>query len=160
MTPDRWRQIIALFEAAQRIEPGQRAEWLRCACGTDDDLRTEVGRLIAQDGRAGRDESLEPPTHAELRPVARDPDATRPGPPGGSGPVDEVVPAGLAESRPGELTESVPAGLAESAPAALTVAGSGATPKTALVPGVGPRLALDARSLELPRLRNLAMVYL
>ncbi len=55
MTPERWRQIGDLFDAAVRIDPAGRQAWLRAACGGDDDLRTEVGRLLAQDERADRD---------------------------------------------------------------------------------------------------------
>ena len=48
MTPERWQRIGELFEAAVRIDPAERAAWLRDACGGDDELRTEVGRLLAQ----------------------------------------------------------------------------------------------------------------
>ena len=61
MTPERWRQIGELFEAAVRIDPAGREAWLRAACGGDDDLRAEVGRLLAQDERADRDGFLTPP---------------------------------------------------------------------------------------------------
>src|SRR4051812_43018277 len=55
MTPERWRRIDELFDAAVRIDPGGREALLRAACGEDDDLRAEVGRLLAQDERADRD---------------------------------------------------------------------------------------------------------
>jgi serine/threonine-protein kinase len=45
MTPERWRQIGGLFDAAVKIDPVDRESWLRAACGGDDDLRTEVNRL-------------------------------------------------------------------------------------------------------------------
>ena len=61
MTPERWRQIGDLFDAAVRIDPAGREAWLRDACGGDDDLRAEVGRLLAQDERADRDGFLTPP---------------------------------------------------------------------------------------------------
>ena len=61
MTPERWRQIGDLFDAAVRIDPAGREAWLRAACGGDDDLRAEVGRLLAQDERADRDGLLTPP---------------------------------------------------------------------------------------------------
>ena len=48
MTPERLRQVGALFEAAVRIDPAGREAWLRAACGEDDELRIEVGRLLAQ----------------------------------------------------------------------------------------------------------------
>jgi serine/threonine-protein kinase len=61
MTPERWRQIGELFDAALRIESPARDAWLRAACGADDELRAEVGRLLAQDERAERDGILMPP---------------------------------------------------------------------------------------------------
>ena len=57
MTPERWRRIDDLFDAALRLDPAERDAWLRGACGDDDDLRAEVGRLLAQDERADRDGS-------------------------------------------------------------------------------------------------------
>ena len=60
MTPERWRQIGELFDAAVRIDAAGREVWLRAACGGDDDLRAEVGRLLAQDERADRDGILTP----------------------------------------------------------------------------------------------------
>ena len=61
MTPERWRQIGDLFDAAVRLDPAGREAWLRAACGGDDDLRAEVDRLLAQDERADRDGLLTPP---------------------------------------------------------------------------------------------------
>ena len=61
MTPERWRRIGELFDAAVRIDPAGREVWLRAACGGDDDLRAEVGRLLDQDERADRDGILTPP---------------------------------------------------------------------------------------------------
>ena len=71
MTPERWRQIGDFFDAAVRIDPAGREAWLRAACGGDDDLRAEVGRLLAQDERADRDGVLTPPARR-----ARLPDRT------------------------------------------------------------------------------------
>src|SRR6266536_3288960 len=64
MTPERWRQVDALFHAALEREPAQRESWLRQACNGDDDLRADVMRLLAGDERAGRDEFLKPPEGA------------------------------------------------------------------------------------------------
>ena len=61
MTPERWRRIGELFEAAVRIDPAGREAWLRAACGGDDELRTEVGRLLAQHERVTGAESRRPP---------------------------------------------------------------------------------------------------
>jgi eukaryotic-like serine/threonine-protein kinase len=55
MTPQHWRQIGELFDAAIRIDPAGRESWLRTACGGDDGLQAEVSRLLAQDERARRD---------------------------------------------------------------------------------------------------------
>ena len=54
MTPERWRQVGELFTASVRIDPAGREPWLRDACGGEDDLRAEVGRLLALDERADR----------------------------------------------------------------------------------------------------------
>jgi serine/threonine-protein kinase len=61
MTPERWRQIGKLFEAAVRIDPAGREDWLRVACGGDEELRAGVGRLLAQDERADQFGLLTPP---------------------------------------------------------------------------------------------------
>ena len=45
MTPERWRQIDGLFDAALRLDPADRGEWLRLACGADDELFAQVGAL-------------------------------------------------------------------------------------------------------------------
>jgi Tol biopolymer transport system component/predicted Ser/Thr protein kinase len=52
MTPERWRQVEALYEAALQHGPGQRADFLAGACGDDHALRREVESLLAQDGSA------------------------------------------------------------------------------------------------------------
>src|SRR5207253_7133710 len=76
MTPERWRRIDDLFHAALRLDPAEREAWLRGACGDDDGLRSEVGRLLAQDERADRDGFLTPPEA-----VGRPPDRTGSWPP-------------------------------------------------------------------------------
>ncbi len=68
MTPKRWQQIGELFDAAAQIDPAARESWLRTACRGDDDLQTEVSRLLAQDVRADRDGLLPgPPERGSLR---------------------------------------------------------------------------------------------
>ena len=64
MTPERWRRIGELFEAAVRIDPAGREAWLRAACGGDDELRTEVGRRLAQHERVDGSGFLTPPQAA------------------------------------------------------------------------------------------------
>ena len=51
MTPERWRRIDDLFDAALQLAPAERESWLREACGGDEDLRAEVDRLLAGDER-------------------------------------------------------------------------------------------------------------
>jgi serine/threonine-protein kinase len=62
MTPERWRQIDALFHATVLVEPTEREAWLRAACAGDDDLQAEVTRLLDQDERADRDGFMAPPS--------------------------------------------------------------------------------------------------
>jgi len=106
MTPERWRRIDALFEAAVRIDPAGREAWLRAACGGDDVVRAEVGRLLAQHERVHRSAFLTP--HQAEGPPS---DRTASGPPrveapsqppepaGGSGDAPVNQSAGLAPSR-------------------------------------------------------------
>jgi eukaryotic-like serine/threonine-protein kinase len=132
MTPDRWRQIDTLFDAALRLDPAERGAWLRRACGDDDDLREAVGRLLSQDERAARDGFLAPP-ESMRRPF--DPTITFPprddrGPPAGhdeSISVDEV---------------------------------GGFTPKAAIRAGARSQTSVGARSLAQPRMRALTIIYL
>ena len=59
LTPDRWREVEAIFLATRDREPGERATFLEQACGTDGALRHEVESLLAADhGATG---FLEPP---------------------------------------------------------------------------------------------------
>ena len=46
MDAERWQKIKSLFDAAQELEPKQRAKFLDNACGADEDLRGEVEKLI------------------------------------------------------------------------------------------------------------------
>jgi serine/threonine-protein kinase len=144
MTSARWRQVVALFEAAVRIEAGQRADWVRIACGTDDELRTEVGRLLSHDERARRDDFLEPPGGAAGAAAGTIPDA-------GSG---DRTAGGVPE------TAGASPGSPGAAPALLTEAALDFTPKTVLIPGPGERPGPEGPSIDSPRLRNLALAYL
>src|SRR3989449_5900403 len=49
MTPERYRQIDQIFQAALGLEPGQRAAYLDEACSGDEKLRQEVESLITSD---------------------------------------------------------------------------------------------------------------
>ena len=61
MNPDRWERIKELFEQVKQQEPQRRVEFLRQACGGDEQLYGEVGSLLASDAQAG-EFLAEPPT--------------------------------------------------------------------------------------------------
>ena len=130
MTPERWRRIGELFEAAVRIDPAGREAWLRAACGGDDELRTEVGRLLAQHERVDRSGFLTPPQAAgppsdrtASEPPRVEAPSQRPEPAGGSGDAPANESGGLAPRRAiasqkeqqtiSELTDAVRARLRE-----------------------------------------------
>ena len=52
MSPERWRQIEAMFQAAQERPESQRTQYLREQCGEDVALREEVQSLLAREARA------------------------------------------------------------------------------------------------------------
>lgn len=52
MKPDRWQKIDELFEAALEREPRERAAFLDKACGSDQQLRREVEKLLRIDEQA------------------------------------------------------------------------------------------------------------
>src|SRR5262245_4834925 len=47
MTPERWKRLDALFHEALEFQGEARAAFLAKACGNDEDLREDVGRLLA-----------------------------------------------------------------------------------------------------------------
>jgi serine/threonine-protein kinase len=47
MTPERWRAVDAILQAALACEPARRESVVAAACGTDDALRREVDSLLA-----------------------------------------------------------------------------------------------------------------
>ena len=49
MTPERWPQVKALFDAAVEREPAARAAFLDQACRDDSEMRLEVESLLARD---------------------------------------------------------------------------------------------------------------
>ena len=52
MTAD-WDRVKQVFQAALDTPPEKRAAFVREACGTDHDLRTEVDSLLLAHERAG-----------------------------------------------------------------------------------------------------------
>ena len=109
MSPDRWRMIDAILQAALACEPARRAALVDSACGSDVALRTEVESLLAAHLDAPEDYLLRPAAEP-LRPMLREMippespfDATRQivappaleagGPPATTGGVD-VAPSG------------------------------------------------------------------
>lgn len=68
MTPERWRRLDDLFDAALQVEPAERESWSRRACDGDADLLAELLRLIRHDERAERERFL-PPPEAASRPA-------------------------------------------------------------------------------------------
>ena len=55
MTPERWQQIEALFQAAVEHPPAARTAFLAQACNGDESLRREVEALLAADASAEAD---------------------------------------------------------------------------------------------------------
>ncbi|MGO9269949.1 MAG: protein kinase domain-containing protein [Terriglobia bacterium] len=53
LTPERWEQAKNLFEAAQKLDPGERDSFLNRACPDDPALRHEVESLLSGERRAG-----------------------------------------------------------------------------------------------------------
>ena len=49
MTPERWHQVDAIFQAAIELEPAKRAAFLNTSCAGDERLREEVESLITSD---------------------------------------------------------------------------------------------------------------
>src|SRR5271157_99200 len=67
MTAERWEHDKRLFEAAQGLDPGERASFLNRACLDDPALRGEVESLLSGDRRAG--DFLEKPILADGAPT-------------------------------------------------------------------------------------------
>src|ERR1700741_4612619 len=49
MTPERWHQVDAIFQAAIELEPAKREAFLEKSCAGDEQLREEVDSLITSD---------------------------------------------------------------------------------------------------------------
>jgi serine/threonine protein kinase/TolB-like protein len=52
MTPERWHEVERLYHAALEVGPEARATFLREACPSDEELRSEVAALLASDDKA------------------------------------------------------------------------------------------------------------
>ena len=48
MTPERWERLKELFEAAVMLPTAARARFAAGACGPDEELRSELERLLAE----------------------------------------------------------------------------------------------------------------
>src|SRR5690349_16364867 len=46
MTPERWRQVRDVLDAALDVSPHERNAWLAERCAGDDELRSEVESLL------------------------------------------------------------------------------------------------------------------
>src|SRR5581483_8927971 len=53
LTPERWRDVRAVFEIAAGLSGERRREYLARTCGDDADLEARVEELLAADARAG-----------------------------------------------------------------------------------------------------------
>ena len=53
MTPERWKQIEGVFDAAVDLAPAEREAYLASACGGDEELRRQVELLIRSHDAAG-----------------------------------------------------------------------------------------------------------
>jgi serine/threonine-protein kinase len=137
MTPERWRQIGELFDAAVRLAAAEREPWLRAACRGDDDLRAEVGRLLAQDERADRGGLLTPP-----EPIGPPPSATASFHP-------------RASVHAAETTERVAAAGGTSADET-----GGFTPRAAIAPPTARPSVCEPPEVVRSRLRELPIVYI
>src|SRR5262249_23873778 len=131
---ERWRRVGELFKASVRIDPAGREPWLRAACDGDDDLRAEVGRLLALDERAGRVGFLAPPEATDPLP-----DRTTSWPPRAEAPPPG--PDGRPRSVPGNDT-------------------GGFTPRQAIAPPTGRTTISEPADVVRARLRVLPMIHI
>src|SRR5579872_6010491 len=53
MTPERWRRVEAILDAAMELDAAGRAAYVAQACGDDKELHEEVESLLAFDHGAG-----------------------------------------------------------------------------------------------------------
>src|ERR1041384_4152405 len=53
MTPERWKQVEAVFEKALELPAGKRAQFVQTTCDADEELRREVQSLLDSHARVG-----------------------------------------------------------------------------------------------------------
>src|SRR5262245_55813417 len=63
MTPERWRQVEEIFQAALDLSPDERDRYVSRACAGDSDLKRDVQSLLVQHDSAG--DLLERPLYGE-----------------------------------------------------------------------------------------------
>src|SRR5512132_2307923 len=63
MTPERWQQVEAIFQAALDLVPEERGRYLSEACADDVSLKSDVENLLSQHEHAGN--LLEDPPYVE-----------------------------------------------------------------------------------------------
>src|SRR6266850_1343229 len=63
MTPERWRQLEAVFQAVLDLVPEERGQYLSAVCGDDLSLRTDIEALLRQHENAGN--MLEAPLYGD-----------------------------------------------------------------------------------------------
>ncbi|MFI5456164.1 MAG: serine/threonine-protein kinase [Isosphaerales bacterium] len=137
MTPKRWHEIDNIFDAALRVDPAERDDWLDRACGRDGDLRAEIDRLLAQDERAAREGFLTPPEAPVRPPHQRRTGAAR----------RDHLPPGAPEP-----SDHAPAGV-------LDDTGCFA-PKAAIASRQGSRASAETRAVVRARMRELPIIFI
>src|SRR5512132_2980392 len=63
MTPERWQQVEAIFQAALDLVPEERGRYLSEVCADDVSLKSDVENLLSQHESAGN--LLEEPPYGE-----------------------------------------------------------------------------------------------
>src|SRR5687768_16254583 len=63
MTPERWRQLEAVFQAVVDLVPEERGRYLSEVCGDDVSLRSDIKALLVQ--HEGARDMLEAPLYGE-----------------------------------------------------------------------------------------------
>ena len=53
MTPERWRKLSGIFNAARELDPAERDEFLRRECAGDEAMRAELAHLLEDDAKGG-----------------------------------------------------------------------------------------------------------